>query len=272
MTNPTSLNFAVDSLIASAIERFNLPTKLVEALHYVLFPGGKRLRPVLTLLLAEELSVEAEILLGPAAALELLHTASLIHDDLPGIDNDDERRGKPSCHKAFGEGTAILAADFLISLAFVLATQHPRTPPAVTHELAHAFCLLNSGQVRDILPGEDFLTTQREKTGALFSAAATLPFLTRSDLIPSSAIARNFGEALGICFQLLDDAADGHESSAKKAATNRQTLLKTQTSRAIESFRQLESLEQSELKVALPRTRAFLSQILPGVEAIKSLA
>ena len=142
---------------------------LEEALRYPLESGGKRVRPVISLAVAEAAGAVAEHCLPAAAAVELVHTFSLVHDDLPAMDDDDERRGRPSAHIAFDEATALLAGDALLTEAFRLALSYPT--PMVGRELAQATLGMIGGQYRDVT-GEtaDLAALHRLKTGALFSA------------------------------------------------------------------------------------------------------
>ncbi len=121
---------------------------LEEALRYPLESGGKRVRPVIALAVGEAAGAAAEQVLPAAAAVELVHTFSLVHDDLPALDDDDERRGRPSAHVAFGEATALLAGDALLAEAFRLALSYPA--PLVGRELAQATLAMIGGQYRDV--------------------------------------------------------------------------------------------------------------------------
>src|SRR5580765_6924172 len=145
-----------------------------ETIRYPVGGGGKRLRPVLCLAVGEAVGLDAERLLPAAAALELVHTFSLVHDDLPALDDDAERRGRPSAHVQFGEGVAILAGDALLTKAFALAAGTGESPPVAV--LASATTAMIEGQYLDITGAEvDVLELHRLKTGALFGAAVELP-------------------------------------------------------------------------------------------------
>src|SRR6186713_3751905 len=146
---------------------------LEQPLRYSLESGGKRVRPLLCLAVAEANGASLEDALPAAAALELVHTFSLVHDDLPALDDDDERRGRPSAHVAFGEAAALLAGDALLAEAFRLALSYPT--PLVGRELAQATLGMIGGQYRDV-NGEtaDLAALHRLKTGALFSAAVAV--------------------------------------------------------------------------------------------------
>ena len=143
---------------------------LEEAVRYPLEAGGKRVRPVLALAVGESAGAVAEHVLPAAAAVELVHTFSLVHDDLPALDDDDERRGRPAAHVAFGEATALLAGDALLAEAFRLALSYPT--PMVGRELAQATLGMIGGQYRDVTGDTaDLAALHRLKTGALFSAS-----------------------------------------------------------------------------------------------------
>jgi geranylgeranyl diphosphate synthase type II len=184
------------------------------SMRYTLDAGGKRVRPVLCVATAEAAGAEAERALPAAAAVELVHTFSLVHDDLPALDDDDERRGRPSAHVAFGEGVALLAGDALLAEAFRLALTYPS--PAVARELATATLGMIGGQYRDVTGDDaDLQALHRLKTGALFEAsigcglwAAEVP---EADQRPWRAFARD----LGLLFQVVDDLIDGDGYAAR---------------------------------------------------------
>ena len=184
---------------------------LEEALRYPLDAGGKRVRPVLSLAVAEAAGAAPEDALPAAAAVELVHTFSLVHDDLPALDDDDERRGRPSAHVAFGEATALLAGDALLAEAFRLALSYPS--PAVGRELAQATLAMIGGQHRDVTDDTaDLASLHRLKTGALFSAAVGVGLHVATVPDAEQASWRAFGDELGPLFQLVDDLLDGDGS------------------------------------------------------------
>src|SRR5688500_19412251 len=146
---------------------------LQEAIRYPLEPGGKRIRPVLCLAVCEAAGAEAVRCLPAAAALELVHTFSLVHDDLPALDDDDERRGRPSAHVAFGEGVALLAGDALLAEAFRLALTYESND--VARDLVDATLGMIGGQFRDITGDDsDLEAVHRLKTGQLFVAGVRM--------------------------------------------------------------------------------------------------
>jgi geranylgeranyl diphosphate synthase, type II len=181
---------------------------LDEALRYSLEAGGKRVRPVLCLAVAEANGASTEDALPAAAALELVHTFSLVHDDLPAMDDDDERRGRPSVHVAFGEAEAILAGDALLAEAGRLALSYREG--AVARELADAVLGMIGGQARDVA-GEngDLAALHRLKTGRLFSACVGCALWVAGMPEPEQEPWRAFGDELGPLFQIVDDILDG---------------------------------------------------------------
>jgi geranylgeranyl diphosphate synthase, type II len=181
---------------------------LEEALRYSLESGGKRVRPVLCLAVAEANGASVDHALPAAAALELVHTFSLVHDDLPAMDDDDERRGRPSAHVAFGEGVALLAGDALLAEALRLALTYESED--VARDLADATLGMIGGQYRDITGDNgDLEELHRLKTGRLFVAAVRLGL----DVAGVARGARHewvaFGEDVGLLFQVVDDLLDG---------------------------------------------------------------
>jgi geranylgeranyl diphosphate synthase type II len=178
-----------------------------ESMRYAL-EGGKRIRAVVCLATAEAAGVDPEAALPAAAALELVHAFSLVHDDLPALDDDDERRGRASAHVAFGEGIALLAGDGLLVEAFRLALTYPTPAPA--RELAEGTLGMIGGQYLDITGADaDLEKLHRLKTGRLFAAAVGLALWVAE--VPESEQApwRAFGEELGLLFQIVDDVLDG---------------------------------------------------------------
>jgi len=181
---------------------------LEEPLRYSLESGGKRVRPLLCLAVAEANDGSLEDAMPAAAALELVHTFSLVHDDLPALDDDDERRGRPSAHVAFGEGVALLAGDALVAEAFRLALTYES--PEVARHLAAATLGMIGGQYRDITGDTaDLEELHRLKTGRLFVAAVQIGL----DVAHVEARERPpwvaFGEDVGLLFQVVDDLLDG---------------------------------------------------------------
>ena len=184
---------------------------LEDALRYSLLGGGKRIRPVLCLATGEALGREPEELLPAACALELVHTFSLVHDDLPALDDDDLRRGQPSAHVRFGEGVAVLAGDALLTEAFRCVLRYPSSEVAAV--LAEATAGMIGGQYVDIttdggLDGEELAALHRLKTGKLLGAcvgcALAVTGLPENERLPW----RAFAEEVGLLFQIVDDILD----------------------------------------------------------------
>ena len=181
---------------------------LEEALRYSLESGGKRVRPVLCLAVAEANGATLEAALPAAAALELVHTFSLVHDDLPAMDDDDERRGRPSAHVAFGEGVALLAGDALLAEALRLALACDSME--VTRDLVDATLGMIGGQYRDITGDDgDLEELHRLKTGRLFVAAVRIGLDVADVPADRRAAWTAFGEDVGLLFQVVDDILDG---------------------------------------------------------------
>jgi geranylgeranyl diphosphate synthase type II len=195
----------------------------IKAMRYSLFAGGKRIRPILALAAAEALHAETDPLLPVACALECIHTYSLIHDDLPAMDNDDLRRGKPTCHVVFGEAAAILAGDGLLSFAFELLS-HPDARQSISPEdqlrmirlIAHAIGPVGmvGGQSLDLaaegqtIPFEQLRLIHGYKTGALITASVQAgAIFGRGDEKQFAALSR-YGIQIGLAFQIVDDLLD----------------------------------------------------------------
>jgi geranylgeranyl diphosphate synthase type II len=185
--------------------------RLEEALRYSLLGGGKRIRPVLCLAAGEALGRRAEEVLPAACALELVHTFSLVHDDLPALDDDDLRRGQPSAHVKFGEAVAILSGDALLTEAFRLVLRYPTPEPA--RELAAATLGMIGGQYVDIttdgeLDGEGLAALHRLKTGRLLGACVGCALAVAALPEPKRRPWRAFADEIGLLFQIVDDILD----------------------------------------------------------------
>jgi geranylgeranyl diphosphate synthase, type II len=185
--------------------------ELEEALRYSLLGGGKRIRPVLCLATGEALGRTADELLPAACALELVHTFSLVHDDLPALDDDNLRRGQPSAHVRFGEGVAILAGDALLTEAFRLALGYPG--PEVGRVLAGAILGMIGGQYLDVttdgrLDADELARLHRLKTGRLLAACIEAPLAVAALPERKREPWRAFADELGLLFQIVDDILD----------------------------------------------------------------
>ena len=208
------------------------PATIHRAMRYSLFAGGKRIRPILCLEAAHTVAAAQDGALTPACSLEFIHTYSLIHDDLPALDNDDYRRGKLTCHKVFGDAMAILAGDSLLTLAFeVLAamdTVAAETKSRMIAELATAAGTVGgmiAGQVAD-LEGEGQPPTapllesiHRAKTGALLRASLRMGAICAGAADAQYEALSRYGEHIGLAFQIVDDILDVEESSAALGKT-----------------------------------------------------
>jgi geranylgeranyl diphosphate synthase, type II len=181
---------------------------LRQPMRYALDGGGKRLRPVLCLAVAETAGAEVEDALPAAIAIELVHTFSLVHDDLPALDDDGERRGRPTVHVAFGEANAILAGDALLAEALRLALSYDDA--AVAREVTDAVLGMIGGQARDVSGDHgDLAALHRLKTGRLFAACVGCALCVAHVPEPEQARWRAFGDELGPLFQIVDDILDG---------------------------------------------------------------
>jgi geranylgeranyl diphosphate synthase type II len=207
------------------------PASIHQAMRYSVLAGGKRIRPILCLETARIFTADVSAALHPACAIEFIHTYSLIHDDLPALDNDDLRRGKPTCHKKFGDATAILAGDALLTLAFGtvgIAPVDTARRVAMVTEIASAAGTVNGmvgGQVADLeaegqqIAPEMLEYIHRSKTAALIRASVTAGALCAGANDENVARLRRFGESIGWAFQVTDDILDVEESSAALGKT-----------------------------------------------------
>lgn len=208
---------ALDALLPKARLR---PVTIHTAMRYTVFSGGKRLRPVLCLAAAEACGGVPAMALTAACAVELLHTYSLVHDDLPCMDDDDLRRGRATCHKVYGEGMAVLCGDALLTHAFFVLAQCPASRRYGTRDylaelaMAGGSTQLIGGQVMD-LEGEGNKLTKRQlvgihkaKTAALLTAALRLGAMSANASPNKLKAISDFGHALGLAFQVIDDILD----------------------------------------------------------------
>jgi geranylgeranyl diphosphate synthase, type II len=194
------------------------PLGIHKAMQYAVFTGGKRFRPVLALSACEACGGKPGDALLAALAIELIHTYSLVHDDLPALDNDDTRRGKPTCHKKFGEANAILAGDALLTLAFewVAGIRPAERAIRILREVSQAAGVrgMIGGQVADLeaparkktLAEHDFIS--RAKTGALIRVSAVAGAIAAGATARELRAVTRYGECLGLAFQVVDDILD----------------------------------------------------------------
>ncbi|HDQ39409.1 MAG TPA: polyprenyl synthetase family protein [Desulfonatronum sp.] len=216
----SELGRAVDSYLARCLHDSNVPPMLLEAMEYSLLAGGKRLRPALCLVWAEMFGARRDDILPAAAALECVHTYSLIHDDLPAMDNDDLRRGKPSSHKQFGEALAILAGDGLLTEAFglLLSTKAPAEQVLQAGQrlaLAAGVSGMVGGQTLDMqwtgqgqITLDDVSRMQDLKTGAMLQASCECGVILAGGTKADVQRASNYGIHIGRAFQIADDILD----------------------------------------------------------------
>ncbi len=222
------------------------PGRLIESMRYSLLAPGKRIRPLLALAAAESIAPIDDNILLACCAVELVHCYSLIHDDLPAMDDDDFRRGRPSNHKVFGEATAILAGDALLTLAFEWIAEAGERADRPQHFLAASRALAHAagpsgmvrGQARDL--GEPppatlaaLETLHGEKTAALFRAAVQLGGCVAGGTPDVLATLARFGTAYGVAFQHADDIADAEHGEHAAAARGRLESLIADASAAV---------------------------------------
>jgi len=201
------------------------PSTIHTAMRYTVFAGGKRLRPILCLAAAEACGGKLENAMLPACAVEVLHTYSLVHDDLPCMDDDDLRRGRPTCHKVYGEGMAVLTGDALLTEAFLFLAQTPATKRYSAKDYVSELALtggsrhLIGGQVLD-LEGEGQKATKARlvkiheaKTAALLMSSLRLGAMTANATPKQLEALTVFGHALGHAFQVIDDILDVTQST-----------------------------------------------------------
>ncbi|MDE7394803.1 MAG: polyprenyl synthetase family protein [Clostridiales bacterium] len=239
---------AFEKELTAFLPKLQYPSPLGEAVRYALTSGGKRLRPILLLESAQLFTPENEQAISLAAiAVESLHTYSLIHDDLPCMDNDDFRRGKQTCHKVFGEANALLAGDALLNLAYEcmfessLLGENGKAAGLLLAKAASGSGLIG-GQVADLQPNADKESVAyiyRNKTGALITAALEMGAVLGGATSAERQKIVNFGQIFGFCFQLQDDLLDKETDADKKTYLNlygeeeTKRILKEKTSEAI---------------------------------------
>ena len=213
-----SANATLDRLLPDESE---YPQTIHRAMRYSVFAGGKRIRPLLCIASAETVGGMVSGIESAACAVELIHTYSLIHDDLPALDDDDYRRGKPTCHKAFGEATAILAGDALLTLAFQVVSEMndvgPERKVRITGELARAVGTLAGmigGQVADLeaegkpVEEEQLDYIHRSKTGSLIRGSVRMGAIYAGAPEDECEALSRYGEQIGLAFQIVDDVLD----------------------------------------------------------------
>jgi len=219
-------------LIDRALDRYlpkenTRPATIHKAMRYSLFAGGKRLRPILTLAATEACGGKMEAALPLACAMECIHTYSLVHDDLPSMDNDDFRRGRPTCHKVFGDGIAVLAGDALLTIAFEIVSRAKSTRRYDMSVLLREVALaagsekLIAGQVADLeaegkkATREQLRYIHENKTAAILTTSVRLGAMSANADAKKLKAITNFGRALGLAFQVIDDILDVTQTTEK---------------------------------------------------------
>ncbi|MCP4850063.1 MAG: polyprenyl synthetase family protein [Verrucomicrobiaceae bacterium] len=233
------------------------PRTLHESMRYSVFAGGKRLRPILCLAAAEACGASDTLAMPAACAVEFVHTYSLIHDDLPCMDDDDLRRGNPTNHKVYGEAVAVLTGDALLSLAFeIMGLSQPagkHSPGDMIHELAvtSGSKHLVGGQVMDIegegaaLSGQELRYIHESKTAALLTCSLRLGAMAAGATPRKLASLSEFGQATGLAFQVIDDILDITQSSDKLGKSAGKDLAADKT-----TYPALHGLEKSRREAA----------------------
>lgn len=211
-----------------------LPQKLHQAMRYTVLDGGKRTRPLLVYATGQALGLSEDVLDGPACAVEFIHVYSLIHDDLPAMDNDDLRRGKPTCHKAYDEATAILAGDALQALAFEILANDPSIQVDAGARLKMITALTKASGSQGMVGGQaidlasvgtklnlpELENMHIHKTGALIRASVNMAALSKPDLDPVAAKnLDHYAKCIGLSFQVKDDILDVESDTATLGKT-----------------------------------------------------
>jgi geranylgeranyl diphosphate synthase, type II len=226
--NQQLIEAALDRLMPSAD---TMPPTIHQAMRYSVFAGGKRIRPMLCLEASRIFSTETAAAVDAGCSIEFIHTYSLIHDDLPALDNDDLRRGKPTCHKQFNEATAILAGDALLTLAFETLSRIPTDAARCVHVIREISSAAGTrdgmvgGQVADIeaerkpVSAEMLSYIHRSKTAALIRCSVIAGAICGGSAAEDVERMRRFGDNIGWAFQVVDDILDVEESSAALGKT-----------------------------------------------------
>lgn len=269
----------IEDALAAYVQEFPAHGQLKEAMGYSLLSGGKRIRPVLVLEVCRLFGGAVDQALPFACALEMIHTYSLIHDDLPCMDDDDLRRGKPTCHKVYGEALAVLAGDGLLTAAFEVLTKTSLSPEQMVRGVA---CLSKAagpagmvgGQVLDLLGEgkdlnyEEIVAIESLKTGCMIEAAARLGAIAAGSTQEQEDSAGAYARSLGLAFQIRDDVLDvlGNEEELGKPIGSDQEKEKS-TFVALKGVPACEELIQKLTQEAVDQL-----QIYPGHEFLCTLA
>ena len=257
------------------------PATIHKAMRYSLFAGGKRLRPILCLAAAEACGGKIDSALPLACALECIHTYSLVHDDLPSMDNDDFRRGRPTCHKVFGDGIAVLAGDALLTIAFEIVSRAKPTSRYDMSILLREFAVaagsqkLIAGQVADLeaegrkidMAGLRYI--HQNKTAAILTTSVRLGAMSANAGSQQLAAITKFGRALGLAFQIIDDILDVTQTSEKLGkSAGKDVAAKKATYPAVIGL----DKSRAEAKRLTRQAHDALSIFGPKAEALHALA
>lgn len=273
------INGVLEKLLPLATEA---PTNLHSAMRYAVLNGGKRLRPILIYLVGETFGVELEQLDTAAAAIEFIHSASLVHDDLPAMDNDTLRRGKPTCHVAFDEATAILVGDALILFAFAVISNEQKLTATINNKITGILAQasgsrgMTGGQDMDIVALESPLSASdteimyKLKTGALIRASVAMAAaVAKINDATTVRLLDKFAENIGLAFQIQDDILD-IESTAAKLGKNAQSDRR----KGKLTYPEIVGLDDAKLEVARlwQEAHAALEQLKINTDLLKSFA
>jgi geranylgeranyl diphosphate synthase type II len=263
---------ALDSYLPSVKKR---PIPLHQAMRYSVFAGGKRLRPILAIATFELAGAKGNAILPVACALELIHTYSLIHDDLPCMDDDDLRRGKPTSHKIFGDGMAVLAGDALHALAFELLSkaENPKLISEIAHEIGT--CGMVGGQAADLQAEGKRVTVAQvnlihaHKTGALIKASIRAGAILAGATGKKLTALTSYGERFGLAFQIVDDILD---ATGKAEMLGKKT--KADVSKGKATYPKVLGVEKSKriAKKLLEEAKAELKVFSGDEQMLKELA
>jgi geranylgeranyl diphosphate synthase type II len=266
----------VDSMLDQVLPaETEFPLRIHQAMRYGLMAGGKRLRPILAIAAADAIGGDGSSIVREACALELIHTYSLIHDDLPSMDNDDFRRGRPTTHKVFGEAVAVLAGDALLTEAFILLSGSNRPPQVIIEVLqlladASGSRGLIGGQVIDLeSEGKainenllDYIHTH--KTGCLITASVLMGAKLADATSQQLDSLRDYGQAIGLAFQVTDDILDITESTQTLGKTAGSDQKKSKaTYPALHGIEEARKRQQSLYESALDVLQSFDDKAAP---------
>lgn len=277
-----------ETVLRAILQTTHIPaTRIKEAITHALFPGGKRFRPILVYLCGELLNTPTEALDSIAAAIELMHCYSLIHDDLPAMDDDDIRRGRPSCHRAFDEATAILAGDGLQALAIESLLESLPAHLTPTQVIAVSLELLKASGVSGMVSGQsldlselcqpNITTSQLEhihtlKTGKLISSCINMVLFASTPSAWASTALQTFAKHLGLVFQMQDDYLDayGHALSLGKGRSSDRANQKT-TFASLYNQQDLHQLIHQHFQLAKDALNPFKDVASPLLHLINTL-